>query len=61
MPLLKYFLTVGTILTAGLLALSAYLEPTSRESAARVAVAPTTASLLSFAPKPPDPVKLSKR
>jgi hypothetical protein len=61
MPLLRYFLTVGTILTAGLLALSAYLEPASRETAAKVAVAPTTASLLNFAAKPPDPVKSSKR
>ena len=61
MPLLKYFLTVGTILTAGLYALSAYLEPDLRETAAKVAVAPTAASLLYFAPKPPDAVKTSKR
>jgi hypothetical protein len=61
MPLLKYFLTVGSILTAGLLALSAYLEPASRETAAKVAVAPTTASLLSFAAKASDPAKMTKR
>jgi len=61
MPLLKYFVTVGTILTVGLYALSTYLEPTSRETGARVAVAPTTATLLYFAPKPSDPIKISKR
>ena len=61
MPLFKYFLTVGTVPTAGLLLLSSYLEPASPESGARVAVAPTTASLLYFAAKPSDPVKISKR
>ncbi len=52
MPLLKYFLTVGTILTFGLIALNAYLEPVSSDAAARVSVVPTTASLLAFAPSP---------
>jgi hypothetical protein len=50
MPLLKYFLTVGTILTFGLFALNAYLEPASSDAAARVSVAPTTATLLYFGP-----------
>jgi len=50
MPLLKYFFTVGTILVFGLIALSAYLEPVSSDAAARVSVAPTTASLVYLAP-----------
>jgi hypothetical protein len=50
MPLFKYFLTVGTVLTLGLFALSAYLEPTRSDTAARVSVAPTTTSLVYFAP-----------
>jgi hypothetical protein len=52
MPLLRYFLTVGTILTFGLFALNAYLEPVSSDAAARVSVVPTTTSLLYFAPSP---------
>jgi hypothetical protein len=51
MPLLKYFLTVGTVLTAGLLALSAYLEPQSSGVGARVSVTPTTASLVHVGPQ----------
>jgi hypothetical protein len=54
MPLFKYFLTVGSILTAGLFALSAYLEPRTSDAAARVSAAPTTASLY-FAPAPSKP------
>ena len=50
MPLLKYFITVGAVLTVGLLAINAYLEPTPSGTAARVAVAPTSATLLSFTP-----------
>jgi hypothetical protein len=50
MPLFRYFITVGTILTVGLFALSAYLEPVSSDAGARVSVAPTTASLLAFGP-----------
>ena len=50
MPLFRYFITVGTVLTVGLFALSAYLEPASMVAGARVSVAPTTATLLSFAP-----------
>jgi hypothetical protein len=51
MPLFKYFVTVGMILTIGLFALSAYLEPVASDSAARVSVTPTTASLLMDAPR----------
>jgi len=50
MPLLKYFITIGTVLTLGLFAINAYLEPTPSGSAARVAVAPTSAALLHFGP-----------
>ena len=50
MPLFKYFLTVGTILLSGLFALSEYLEPVSSDAAARVSVAPTTASVVYLAP-----------
>jgi len=52
MPLFKYFLAVGTVLTLGLFALSAYLEPVKSVAGARVSVAPTTASLVYFAPPP---------
>jgi hypothetical protein len=51
MPLFKYFVTVGTLLTLGLLALSAYLDPGTADKAARVSVSPTTASLVSVAPQ----------
>jgi hypothetical protein len=56
MPLLKYFLAVGTALTVGLFVLSAYLEPTPADTAAKVSAAPTTASVLYFAA----PIKKSK-
>jgi hypothetical protein len=46
MPLFRYFVTVGALLTLGLFALSVYLEPTSTDAAARVFVSPTTASLV---------------
>jgi hypothetical protein len=49
MPLFRYFVTVGTVLTTSLFALSAYLEPISSDAGARVSVAPTTASLVYFA------------
>ena len=45
-------ITVGTILTVGLFALSSYLEPVASDAGARVSVVPTTASLLYFAPQP---------
>jgi hypothetical protein len=45
MPLLRYFLTVGAMLTAALFAASAYLESKAPVAAAHVSVAPTTASL----------------
>jgi hypothetical protein len=53
MPLLKYFLIVGTILTAGLFALSAYFEPQASATGAHVSVTPTTASLVAIAPAAP--------
>jgi len=52
MPLFKYFLTVGTVLTLGLFALSAYLEPVKSVAGARVSVAPITSSLVYLAPAP---------
>src|SRR5437763_4505308 len=55
MPLLRYFLVVGTILIAALLAASAYLESQVPQTAARVAVNPTTASLY-IPPAPANPV-----
>jgi hypothetical protein len=54
-PVFKYFLTVGTVLTLGLFALSAYLEPVKSVAGARVSVAPTTTSLVYFAPAPNKP------
>jgi hypothetical protein len=53
MPLFKYFVTVGALLTLGLFALSAYLDPAPTDAAARVSVTPTTASLVHVAPTQP--------
>jgi hypothetical protein len=60
MPLLKYFLTVGVVLTVGLFAINAYLEPEPSDAAARVSVAPTTATLLTFGPPLGPPPKKSR-
>jgi hypothetical protein len=53
MLILKYFAAVGTVLTAGILALNAYLEPSNSASAARVLRTTTTASVLQIAPMVP--------
>jgi hypothetical protein len=50
MLIFKFLLAVGAVLTSGLFALSAYLEPVSASTAMRVSVAPTTASLQALAP-----------
>jgi hypothetical protein len=55
MPLFRYFITVGTVLIVGLIALNAYLEPVSSDAGARVSVSPTTASLFNLAPSPKKP------
>ena len=60
MPLLKYFLAVGTVLMVGLFAINAYLEPEPSDAAARVSVAPTTATLLTFGPALGPPAKNSR-
>ena len=52
MLVLKYFATVGTVLTAAILALSAYLEPSSPGAAARMPRSTTTASVFIVAPEP---------
>ena len=52
MPLLRYFVVVGTVLTFGLFALSAYLEPVPAQAPVRLSVAPTTATLVPLAPAP---------
>ena len=59
MPLLQYFITIGAVLTAGLFALSAYLDPAASEARARVSVAPTTASLIALAPALPKPTQIT--
>ena len=51
MLVLKYFFAVGTVLTAGLFALNAYLEPSESSVAARVRHSVTTASLFVVPPK----------
>jgi hypothetical protein len=58
MPLLRYFITVGAVLTIGLLWLSSYLEPVASEAGARVSVTPTTASLIALAPALPKPTQI---
>jgi hypothetical protein len=58
MPLLQYFVTIGALLTAGLFALSTYLDPAASEAKARVSVAPTTASLIALAPSPVKPAQI---
>lgn len=50
MLVLKFLLAVGAVLTSGLFALSAYLEPTATSAAMHLNVAPTTSSLLAIAP-----------
>jgi hypothetical protein len=58
MPLVGYLLSVGMALFLGLVSLSAYLEA-GRDSAAKLSLAPTTASLVSGTPSKhytrPDP------
>jgi hypothetical protein len=58
MPLLKYFIAVGAVLTIGLLWLSSYLEPVASEAGARVSVTPTTASIVAFAPSSVKPIQI---
>jgi hypothetical protein len=52
MPILRYFIAVGTVLTFGLFALNAYLEPVPANAPMRVSITPTTASLHYLAPAP---------
>jgi hypothetical protein len=51
MLVLKYFAAVGAVLTAALLALNAYLEPSESAAPARVLRTATAASLI-VAPRP---------
>jgi hypothetical protein len=51
MLVLKYFAAVGTVLTAALLALNAYLEPSESAAPARVLRTATAASLI-VTPRP---------
>ena len=49
MPILKYFLTVGSALTLGLIVLAAYLEPVTPAKIAnfaKITSAPTAASIV---------------
>ena len=55
MLILKYFAAVGTMLTAGILALNAYLEPSNSAAGARVLRTTTTASMMLITPKMPTP------
>jgi hypothetical protein len=50
MLILKYFATVGALLTAALLALNAYLDQSGSNAAARVPRSTTTASLFLVPP-----------
>jgi hypothetical protein len=51
MLILKYFAALGTVLTAGILALNAYLEPSNSAAGARVLRTTTTASMMLITPK----------
>ena len=53
MLILKYFATVGTVLTAALLALSAYLAPSESTRPARALRTTTASSLLIVTPEAP--------
>jgi hypothetical protein len=53
MLILKYFLVVGAVLTAGLIALNAHLLPAGSTAPAGGIHAATSASLPTVAPKPP--------
>jgi len=50
MLILKYFATTGTLLTAALLALNAYLDQSGSNAAARISRSMTTASLFLVLP-----------
>jgi hypothetical protein len=52
MLILKYFVVVGGLMVAGLIALNAHMEPSGSVSAAAVTHASTTASLTIVPPKP---------
>ena len=56
MLILKFLLAVGAVLTSGLFALSAYLEPVATNAPIHVLVTPNTAALAAVAP----PVKQVK-
>ena len=51
MLILKYFAMVGTVLTAAILAMNAYFEPSDPAAPARVLRTATTASLLTITPR----------
>jgi hypothetical protein len=52
MLILKYFVLVGGLMVAGLIALNAHLAPSGSVAAAAVTHASTTASLAIVPPKP---------
>jgi hypothetical protein len=52
MLVLKYFLVVGTLMVAGLIALNAHMAPSGSASAAAVTHASSAASLAIVPPKP---------
>jgi hypothetical protein len=52
MLVLKYFVVVGALMVAGLIALNAHLAPSGSVSAAAVTHTSTTASLAIVPPKP---------
>jgi hypothetical protein len=60
MPLFKYFVAVGAVLTLGLFALSTYLEPRPSGAAGHAAAASTTSSLLYFGPSPSKAAKMPR-
>jgi hypothetical protein len=52
MLILKYFVVVGSLMVAGLIALNAHLAPSGSVAAAAVTHASSTASLAIVPPKP---------
>jgi hypothetical protein len=60
MPLFKYFVAVGAVLTLGLFAFSAYLEPRSSGATGHATASSVSSSLLYFGPSPSKAAKMPR-
>jgi hypothetical protein len=60
MPLFKYFVVVGAVLTLGLFALSSYLEPRPSRTAGQASASSLTSSVMYFGQSPAKPAKMPR-